>query len=373
MNANDHRHMLHAARLALRGHGGAEPNPMVGCVIVAHEGAGQVVGWGYHCRCGGPHAEVEALRRAGPRAAHATLYCTLEPCNHIGRTGPCAQAIVAATISRVLIARIDPNPVSTGGVQRLRSAGIAVEIMENLPPLALAVSEPFAHRIRTGLPWVTVKWAQTLDGRIATRHGESKWISNAASRRMVHRERGRVDAILTGIGTVLHDDPLLTVRDVRMRRIARRVVIDLHLRLPLSSRLVTTAREVPVIIACDAALAESPQARALAAAGVRLMPIPPHGRELPLEPVLRTLVSDHGVSNVLVEAGPGLVTRLFRQNLVNDCWVFTAPKVLGDPQAPSIFTGYGEESLQERPSMRLLSLRRREGDTIAHYLVNANA
>jgi len=188
-----------AVRLASRGHGGAEPNPMVGCVIVDPEG--RVVGEGFHARCGGPHAEIEALRAAGGRARGATAVVTLEPCAHRGRTGPCADALIEAGVARVLYAVPDPNPIARGGAARLREAGIAAERVRHAGADELA--RPFVKRMTTGLPWVSAKWAQSLDGAIALASGESKWISGGRSRAMVHRERGRVDAILTGIGTVL--------------------------------------------------------------------------------------------------------------------------------------------------------------------------
>ena len=177
-----------AARLAVRGRGGAEPNPMVGCVIVSR--AGEIVGWGYHRRCGGPHAEIEALRRAGARAAGATAYVTLEPCNHTGRTGPCSEALIEARVGRVVYARADPGVPAGGGAERLRAAGIDGELCATCAD-AIAVSDPYVHRVRNGLPWITAKWAQTADGRIATASGESQWISNPASRRLVHRRRGQ--------------------------------------------------------------------------------------------------------------------------------------------------------------------------------------
>src|SRR5262245_42932667 len=202
----DIAHLRTAARLALRGRGGVEPNPMVGCVIVSAPPRSEVVGWGYHRRVGGPHAEIVALRRAGPKARGGTMYCTLEPCSHVGRTPPCTAAIIEARIARVVTARRDPNPIAAGGLDCLRDAGIAIEGTDACEA-AIAVSDPFAHRVRSGLPWVIAKWAQTADGKVATRppHNESQWISSEASRMLVHRERGRVDAIVTGIGTVLRD------------------------------------------------------------------------------------------------------------------------------------------------------------------------
>ncbi|MHC4415460.1 MAG: bifunctional diaminohydroxyphosphoribosylaminopyrimidine deaminase/5-amino-6-(5-phosphoribosylamino)uracil reductase RibD, partial [Planctomycetota bacterium] len=366
-----HAYLAAAARLALRGHGGAEPNPLVGCLIVSPEGG--IVGWGYHRRCGGPHAEIVALRRAGPRAAGATVYVTLEPCNHTGRTGPCSEALIKAGVARAVVARLEPGAVAAGGAKHLRTAGIHVDTCADIPPrpAAVAVSDPYVYRTRSGLPWVVAKWAQTVDGRIATRSGESRWISNAASQRLLHRERGRVDAILTGIGTVIADDPLLTARGVRPRRVARRVVIDPDLDIPLESRLVTTTREAPTIVACgEAHLSEpSPRAAALVSAGVELIGAPMDGTRLRLADVLRALVPRHETTNVLVDAGPGLLGELFRQRLVNEAWVFVAPRLFGDEHALPCVRGLTVEALTDGVALSLSHVRRRGGDVILRYAV----
>lgn len=354
---SDRGYMEMAARLALRGRGGAEPNPLVGCVIVS--GDGRVVGWGYHRRCGEDHAEVAALRRAGARARGATAYVTLEPCNHHGRTGPCSEALIEAGVARVAFARADPTPGSAGGAGRLREAGVEVEQVDDVPAAA-AVSDPYVHRIRRGLPWVTAKWAQTLDGCIANRAGESKWISNEASRNLVHLERGRTDAIMTGIGTVRADDPLLTARGRRRRRVARRVIVDPRLEIPVTSRLVATAREVPTIVACrtDALT----RATALRDAGVDVIGVQGDGAELPMAPLLRDLVTRYGVAGVLVESGPGLLSRLVREGLVNEAWVFVAPRLMGD--------GIRAVALGESVQLTLHQLRHRRGDVILRYGVS---
>ncbi len=359
----DRRFMEIAARLALRGHGGAEPNPLVGCVIVTDKG--RVAGWGFHRRCGGPHAEIEAIRRAGPRARGATAYVTLEPCNHVGRTGPCSEALIEAGLRRVIFARADPSPAS-GGARRLREAGIEATLLEC--PAAAAVSDPWAHRIAIGLPWVVAKWAQTLDGRIATRAGESRWISGESSRRLVHRERGRVDAILTGIGTVVADDPLLTAR-CRHRRVARRVVVDPALEIPLESKLVATAASVPTIVACDeSALARRrDRAAELAEAGVELIGLSSAGGDLPLADLLRRLAADHETSTVLVEAGPGLLGRLFGAGLVNEAWVFVAPRLLGDEEALPPVGGLRVPHLAGATPLELIDSRTRGGDVVLRY------
>jgi diaminohydroxyphosphoribosylaminopyrimidine deaminase/5-amino-6-(5-phosphoribosylamino)uracil reductase len=366
--AADLLHMQHAARLALRGHGGAEPNPLVGCVVT--NARGEVAGWGYHRRCGDAHAEVVALRRAGIAARGGTAFVTLEPCHHSGRTGPCTEALIAAGIRRVVFARPDPNPVARGGVARLRSAGIRVDHLEGCTA-AESVSDPFVHRMTTSLPWVTAKWAQTLDGRIATRTGDNRWISSPASRRLVHRERARVDCILSAIGTVLADDPLLTARGVRVRRVARRVVIDPFLRTPPVARIVATARDAPTTIVCAAsAIASSaPAAGDLQARGVELLPLDADGGEIPLRPLLLELARRHETAHVLVEAGPGLLGRLFRQRLVNDALVFVAPTILGDQQAPGPIAGAAAGSLADALGLELRSIRRRGGDAVLYYSV----
>lgn len=369
MRPMDHdRHLRHAERLALRGHGGAEPNPMVGCVIVSD--ADQVVGWGYHRKVGQAHAEVNALQQAGAKAAGATAYVTLEPCNHIGRTGPCTEALIQAGIRRVVIAQLDPNPAAAGGVARLRNAGVEVVVKEPASQTALVSSaDPFLHRVHTGLPWVIAKWAQTLDGKIATRTGQSHWISGEQSRRMVHRERGRVCAIMTGIGTVLADDPMLTARNVRLRRTARRVVVDPNLEIPPDCRIVTTAKSTPTTIACCEEFKSERRVKLglLQDAGVEVLMIPTENDDLSLRVLLQQLVATHQIANVLVEAGPGLMGRLFRQNLVNEAWVFIASLMLGDHAAPAAVNSWNSNHLTDGHTLTLLEQRTRGVDVMLRY------
>jgi diaminohydroxyphosphoribosylaminopyrimidine deaminase/5-amino-6-(5-phosphoribosylamino)uracil reductase len=309
-----------AARIAWRGHGGAEPNPMVGCVILDRDG--QPVAEGHHRRCGGPHAEVEALRHAGERARGGTAIVTLEPCNHHGRTGPCSQALLRAGIARVVFACPDPNPAAAGGANTLRDAGVEVVQVDHRG--ARAVTEPFVVRRATGRPWVIAKWAESADGRMVTPPGQTKWISGERSRAMVHRERGRVDAVLTGMGTVLADDPLLTVRGTTPRRTPMRVVWDPRLGMPTGSALVRTARDVPLLVACtpSAWAAHTPRAEELRSLGARVEPHADPGE------LLQSLGA-RGASTVLVEAGPALTGQLLRAGLVDIAWVFTAPHHLG--------------------------------------------
>ncbi len=364
--------MAAAARLALRGHGGAEPNPLVGCVLVATPGSGppRIVGAGLHREYGGPHAEIDALRAAGDLARGATAYVTLEPCDHHGQTGPCSEALIEAGVARVVIARADPNPEAAGGAARLAAAGVRVDHFDGCGA-AIRVGDPFVHRVRTGRPWVVAKWAQTLDGRIATRTGESRWISSATSRRCVHRERGRVDAIMVGIGTVRSDNPRLTARGVRVRRVARRVVVDPALETPAESHLVTTARAVPTLIACDEATAakDDGRAAALRAAGVEILGLPVENGNLALTPLLETLATRHDAANVIAEGGSRLVGSLFRERLVCAAWVFVAPLVLGDPDAVPCVTGLAPEALTDGVPMTLVARHDRGGDLMLHYRV----
>jgi diaminohydroxyphosphoribosylaminopyrimidine deaminase/5-amino-6-(5-phosphoribosylamino)uracil reductase len=325
----DMRLMSRAARIALRGHGGAEPNPMVGCVIASS--AGEVISEGYHRRCGGAHAEVHALAAAGERARGATAYVTLEPCAHHGRTPPCASALISAGVARVVFARPDPNAAAQGGAEALRRAGIEAVHLPHAE--AAALTDGFARRVLHGMPRVIAKWAATRDGRCAADADHGRWISSARSRALVHRERARVDAILTTAATVIADDPHLMPRVARMRRVPRRIVIDRTLRIPAGARIIRTAAEGPVEIACD------PRARgartpldldAFARAGIRWHDLPP-GAPIgdTLRALLKALAAD-GVSTVLTEAGPALVSALLAADLVDDAWVFTAPAVPGD-------------------------------------------
>jgi diaminohydroxyphosphoribosylaminopyrimidine deaminase/5-amino-6-(5-phosphoribosylamino)uracil reductase len=354
--------MRHAARLAIRGHGGAEPNPMVGCIIV---NGGEIIGSGYHRRCGGPHAEIEAITAAGDATTGATMYVTLEPCHHTGRTGPCTLALIDAGIAHVIIGQRDPNPVGAGGIETLTDHGIDVTLLKD--EASAAVSRPFRHCLTARRPWVIAKWAETRDGFLTTPAGESPWISSGASQRLVHRQRGRVDAIITGIGTVLADDPLLTPRCRNPRRIPVRVVLDTHLRTPLDSQLVMTATTIPVVIYCQD---DAPLERVLPlqSAGVTVVPIASTDSHVDLHHVLNDLAQTRGVTTSLLEAGPRLLTAFFDQGLVSETLVFTAPAPRhpagGSTPCPGRDTpGLGENTLIT------LGQWRRDGDTVTNSLV----
>lgn len=317
--------MRRALSLAKRGEGRVEPNPMVGCVIARGE---SVVGEGYHRRFGGAHAEAAALRAAGAAARGGTAYVTLEPCAHHGKTPPCADALVRAGVARVVIGLADPNPEARGGARVLRKAGVEA-VVGVCADEARDLLAPFLSGVLRKQSYVIAKWAQSLDGKLADAAGNSKWISCAAARREVHRLRARVCGVLVGAGTVRADDPMLTARDVSVRRIARRIVLDGSLRTKPQSKIVQTASDVPTLMMTTKAVAASRRAALLEKRGVRVAAVrsDKNGR-LVLSDVLRRLFAD-GVTNLLVEGGPAVLRELFARNLVDEARIYVAPKMLG--------------------------------------------
>lgn len=347
--------MQRAIELARLGEGCVEPNPMVGCVIVR---AGKVAGEGWHKKFGGPHAEVHALKAAGARARSATAYVSLEPCCHTGKTPPCADALIAAGVRRVVAAVKDPNPLVAGkGLSRLRRAGVRVDV-GLLAAEARELLAPFITIHTRARPYVILKWAQSLDGRIATRGGESKWITSRESRAAGHALRARVDAVIVGIGTVLADDPELTARMARPRRVAARIVLDRHLRTPLSSKLVRTARETPTIIACGRGGPRAPgdaQAGAdrLRAAGCEVLQLPSGADEVDIAALLSELHA-RGMTNVMVEGGGRVLGSFFDLRLADEAHVFIAPKLIGGADAPGPLRGIGPAAIDNLADLRVL-------------------
>jgi diaminohydroxyphosphoribosylaminopyrimidine deaminase/5-amino-6-(5-phosphoribosylamino)uracil reductase len=357
--------MRRALALAARGEGHVEPNPMVGAVLVDNEL--NLLGEGFHERFGGPHAEINALQQAGDRASGAALYVTLEPCCHHGKTPPCSRAVIAAGVERVIAAMADPAPhVAGGGIADLRGAGIQVEV-GLLGDEAARLAAPFTKLVTTGLPWVHAKWAMTLDGKIASRTGASRWISGEVSRRIAHAIRGRMDAIIVGAGTVAADDPLLTPRPAGPRAVAR-IVVDSRAELPLGSQLVSTLSEAPVIVATSAD-APSENTRRLETAGVEVLRFPvalaggpaaAGGRAAPVDvlALLREL-GRRRMTNVLVEGGGRLLGSFFDQRLIDEVHVFVAPRIIGGTQAQTPVAGLGLAEIPpvpqlDRPEVQLL-------------------
>jgi diaminohydroxyphosphoribosylaminopyrimidine deaminase/5-amino-6-(5-phosphoribosylamino)uracil reductase len=350
-------HMRRALELAAQGQGYVEPNPMVGCVIV--RGA-EIIGEGWHRRFGGPHAEVEALRVAGGRAAGATLYVTLEPCCHHGKTAPCTGAILAAGIRRVVVAAGDPFPqVSGGGIAELRAAGVEVELGV-LESQSRQINAPYLKLIQTGRPWVLAKWAMTLDGKIATRSGVSQWISGPESRAIVHALRGRVDAIMVGRETALRDDPLLTARPSGVRT-AVRVVCDTGASLPSKSQLVETARQVPLLVAVGREAAEA-QRRRLSDAGCEVFVCDGQTHAARLGALLDEL-GRRRMTNVLVEGGGRLLGSLLDARQIDEVHVFIAPTLVGGEAARGPIAGEGVDDLSAALSLEALQVRQVGSDT----------
>ena len=326
--------MRRALELARRGEGAVEPNPMVGCVVVRD---GQVVGEGWHQRFGGPHAEVEALRAAGDAARGATLVVTLEPCCHTGKTPPCTEAILAAGVGRVVAGAQDPFPaVDGGGIRRLREAGVECVVGVEADA-AKALLAPFRKLTLTGTPWVIAKWAMTLDGRIATAAGDSKWITGEAARARVHELRGRMDAIVVGAGTLAADDPLLTARPPGPRT-PLRVVLAGDRPLPTTRRLWATLAEGPALVAVGEGYPDDARQQ-LAARGVEVLEASPAE--------LLTELGGRRLTNVLVEGGGKLLGEMFDAGLVDEAWAFIAPKLIGGAAAPGPVGGAGRQLMDQ--------------------------
>ena len=341
--------MARALELADLAVGRTSPNPAVGAVVVRD---GRIVGEGYTQPPGQAHAEAMALREAGPRADGAELYVTLEPCCHFGRTPPCTEAILSARIRKVFVATRDPFPAVDGrGIEALQTAGLDVALGDREIE-AVRLNRAFFHMVRQGRPFVTAKWAMTLDGKLATSRGDSKWISSSMSRQIVHQERDASDAIVVGIGTVLADDPRLTVRldSNGPRRSARptgpvRVVVDTFARTPITSQLLTDVEAAPVLIATTDA-ADPERVRSLRQAGAEVIGFPLLDHAVDLQAVLEGL-GQRGINRVLLEGGSTLFGSFFESNLIDRVLAFVAPCLAGGQQALSPIGGTGIEQMSE--------------------------
>ncbi len=339
---------------------------MVGAVIVDDEL--RLVGEGWHERFGGPHAEVNALSQAGDRARGATLFVTLEPCCHYGKTPPCVDAVIAAGLRKVVVGMADPFAAVSGrGIQRLRDANVEVEV-GLLEAEARRLAAPFCKLVEQKLPYVHAKWAMTLDGRIASRTGASRWISNAASRARVHQLRGLMDAILVGRGTVTADDPLLTARPAGPR-VPTRVVFDSRARLSLDSQLVQTIAQAPLLVVVGP-LAAAARIEQLRARGAEIFQCAAGQGSSPEDhPCPRILLDELGrrrMTNVLVEGGSELLGAMFDRQLVDEVHVFTAAKLLGGSAAKSPVAGTGRATPSELPDLVDPQIELLDGDVYIH-------
>jgi diaminohydroxyphosphoribosylaminopyrimidine deaminase / 5-amino-6-(5-phosphoribosylamino)uracil reductase len=339
----DTDYMRRALELAERGRGRVEPNPLVGAVVVRD---GRVVGEGWHEAFGQAHAEVNALAQAGESARGSTLYVTLEPCCHFGKTPPCTEAVIGAGVRRVVASMLDPFPQVAGqGVSRLREAGIDVEVGvgEAGELSARRLNAPYLKRLRTGRPWVHAKWAMTLDGKIATRTGQSKWITGELARARVHELRGRMDAIVIGRGTLVADDPLLTARPPGPRTAVRVVLTATAVEMPVLPQLLKTIAAAPaLIVTTDTSVARLSAWRDRGAEVIGLSAGP--DGNLDVKSVL-TELGRRGMTNVLVEGGTRTLGGFWDAGEIDEIHAFIAPKIIGGSTAPTPVGGWGVAEL----------------------------
>ncbi len=360
MSHKDEIYMAHVLTLARKGRGKTAPNPLVGALLVKK---GKIIAEGFHQRLGGPHAEGVALGRAGRRAKGATLYVNLEPCAHIGRTPPCVETIARSGVREVVIGIKDPNPANDGkGIRALRKKGIRVRV-GILQKECRELNTPFVKYMKKGLPYVTVKVAQSLDGKIATASGASHWITGPMARRLVHGERANSNAILVGVNTVLKDNPLLTTRKSGRPLLYQptRVVLDRYLRTPRSSRLVQTSFQAPLILAIGKDIPEK-----------RLLSYHPYpivflrtetdGGKVKLKPLLKTL-AEMEIMHLLVEGGGTVVADFLENRLVDRILWFIAPKLIGGKDTLTGYEGRGAVKLSQAISLKK-SVARKVGEDL---------
>ena len=346
-DATDHAFMARAIALTERGRDTSTPNPSVGCVLVKR---GRIIGEGWHERAGEAHAEAKALAAAAESAEGATAYVSLEPCSHHGRTPPCADALVAARVARVVAAIEDPNPLVKGrGAARLREAGIRVDV-GLMADAAAEAHRGFISRMSRGQPWMRIKAAASLDGRIALANGESRWITGEAARRDAHALRARSCAMLTGIGTILRDDPELTVRHVPCSRQPKRVVIDSRLDMPAGAKILSG--EPPIILTISE---DEARTKALQARGAEVIRVPREGEKTDLAAIAR-LLAERGFNEVTIETGGKLMGSLLRSGVIDELVLYYAPMILGD-KAQGLFALAEWTTLAEALRPRIVEVR----------------
>ncbi|HHP7235986.1 MAG TPA: bifunctional diaminohydroxyphosphoribosylaminopyrimidine deaminase/5-amino-6-(5-phosphoribosylamino)uracil reductase RibD [Desulfobacterales bacterium] len=357
---NDAEFMSHALDLARRGEGHVAPNPMVGAVVVKD---GSIVGEGWHEAIGKPHAEINAMNAAGRKARDAELYVTLEPCNHAGRTPPCTEAILQAGIRRVVAAMRDPNPrVTGGGIDYLRQRGLAVEV-GICEASARRLNEAFVKYITTGCPFVVVKCAATLDGRIATRSGDARWISGEASRQYVHRLRHALDAILVGIETVKADDPSLTTRIAGFAgKDPRRIILDTHLTISENARLLNLKSDAGTILVVGPSVSTAARQRMLDA-GAEVLPVRLSDGRIDLKSLMQRL-GEKSITSVLIEGGGAVIGSALRAGIVDKLVLFYAPRMLGGDDGVPICRGSGAERVEDGIQLERIEVRRFGADVM---------
>jgi diaminohydroxyphosphoribosylaminopyrimidine deaminase/5-amino-6-(5-phosphoribosylamino)uracil reductase len=351
LTKDDEKWMRRVLHLAEKGRGRTSPNPMVGAILVKR---GRLVGEGYHARAGERHAEIAALTNAGEKARGATLYLNLEPCTHYGKTPPCVPAVIKAGVRKVVVGIEDPNPLVKGrGVARLMEAGLDVKVGV-LEKECHTINEAFRKYIVQHEPFVILKVAATLDGKLATRTGESQWITGETSRRFVHRLRDEVDGVVVGIGTVLRDDPLLTAR-IRGGRDPYRIVFDSRLRIPENAKMVDLSPSKTIVATTE--MASRDKIERLRKRGVRMLISDSESGKVNLQFVLQKL-AEMGMMSLLLEGGSQLSGSFLDQRLIDKILLFLSPKLIGDPLAPGIFSGAGVSSLKETIPVKDLKVRK---------------
>ncbi|HBT20047.1 MAG TPA: bifunctional diaminohydroxyphosphoribosylaminopyrimidine deaminase/5-amino-6-(5-phosphoribosylamino)uracil reductase RibD [Peptococcaceae bacterium] len=364
----DEKFMKKALELARKGYGITSPNPMVGAVVVKN---GKIISEGYHQGPGKPHAEAEALEKAGKEAYGSTLYVNLEPCCHYGRTPPCVDRIIEAGVKKVVSAMIDPNPLVSGkGFKKLIEHGIAVECGV-LEKEAKKLNEVFIKYITTGKPFIICKYAMTLDGKIAAKTGDAKWISGVLSRKFVHQLRYGVDAILTGIGTVIADDPLLNCRlNDKIEKQPIRIILDSNLRIPLNSKLLHDKGSKTIIVTTEKY--NYSKAEKLKALGIEIIFSPLRDNRVDVKWLIKYL-GEREITSILVEGGSSVITSFVELGLIDKFVVFVAPKIVGGVDAPTPVAGVGIERMEGAVLLRDIEVSKIGDDVmITAYMMNQN-
>jgi diaminohydroxyphosphoribosylaminopyrimidine deaminase / 5-amino-6-(5-phosphoribosylamino)uracil reductase len=364
--ATSNHWMRRALHLAKKGKGRTSPNPLVGAVLVRK---GRVVGEGYHVKAGEAHAEIVALQKAGKEARGSTLYINLEPCNHFGKTPPCVPAVIEAGVKRVVVGMVDPNPMVKGkGISMLRKAGIDVHV-GTLEKECKTLNEAFCKYILLKEPFVILKVAATLDGKMATRNGDSKWISNETSRRLVHRVRNEVDGVVVGIGTVLKDDPLLTAR-VRGGRDPYRIILDSRLQIPEQAKVIGLSSSKTII--ATTAVAPGNKIERLEKAGVHVLIVESKNGRVDLKAFLSKL-GEMGMMSILVEGGGHINGAFLDEGLIDKFLLFLSPRLLGDTRAMGIFAGKGADQLKKATAVKEVRVKKIGGDILIEGYVEGRA